>query len=260
MSDEVIKIQAEDGKVLIGSDYIIGEDVSRTVFETPHLESFVGFLNIHANEKEKTVAIEKFQNGAMVCALDNEVIIEPKYHDNLIAKLKLNYHKSLISLRNMLGNEMQAGQLIAELKSLKAYADLKTVQLITDLQNLRISKIVNVEASNDNRGNHKFMFSSESNKKQDYIFPEKLTFDIPVFSGCDLKKKFEIDFIFSYSISELVSLKFVLMSYTFEDELDEFFTEKITKEFEAIENSDTLIGAIDIKREYDFDKIQFNGR
>jgi hypothetical protein len=221
-----IKVEAKDGKLLLGPSFIKLQDKTTTTFQTKNLYDFKNYLQ---DGQIKIV----FADSLVLEAYEDVNLLNPEYNNNPLAKCDLSWHPALELLIGNNGKTIGLESFSELLTILKKYLHNDDLFIADICKNLKVTKIVSIDREKDNRGNYLYSVKAEKGKN-DFEFPEQIKFIMPLF---DDRSNFVIEIpfmlIFSWEVSPTgaVSLQFKLNNLELTQTLRELSGEKIAEYF-----------------------------
>jgi len=214
-----INIQSKDGKLLIGNAFHVLEDESIQTYETDDIESFLKYVKMAEKSEFKFLYIytedsieawfglnEKIRNNRAlaVCQLQpSSILTYLEKHMNMSRGMSLDdfekFLKTLLPYGNANGEDY--------------------LKLLSELKDFKISKVLKIERNKDQAGNYSYLVQRKSDGKNDFIPPQTLVFQVPVFRlMADKIMPVELNLSFDFSDQgEGVKMVFTLECIMYQD-------------------------------------------
>ena len=221
-----IKVEAKDGKLLLGPSFIKLQDKTTTTFQTKNLYDFKNYL------QDGTIKIV-FADNLVLEAYEDVQLAAPEFNNNPLAKCNLSFHPALTLLINNNNKTIGLESFSELLTMLKKYLHPDDLFISDICKNLKVTKIISIDREKDNRGNYLYSVKAEKGKN-DFEFPEQIKFSVPLFddrSNFVIELTFMLIFTWEVSPSGGVSLQFKLNNLELIQTLRELSAEKIAAYF-----------------------------
>lgn len=216
-----VTVIAKDGQatVKIGADMIVLKDCTKSTFHTHLIDEFINYVCksyqcvIYANDK-----------SLHACRLDQPV----EYNTIPVAICNLEFHPKTVFLTNKIkqGNWVHLKEMELLLDCLKDGLCSKGIQLLKYLRDFKLSAITDIERQKDNRGNYINSIKRTvrgKEEKNDYEFPEKIQFNIPLFNYDEHRVTVEVELKFDFQVvGEEVKLMWNLINFDLDTQLNEY--------------------------------------
>ena len=240
-----INITLPNGKdsnvMLFGHTSIELQDLTKGVFVTDNIASFKDY-----ESGDDTIF---FLTPTKIESFTNTKLLQLKYDSLPEAVCNLKLHSAIILMASSLNKTLDLTGFLVLLKSLKNYATAETLKIIDSLNDLKIKKIVQIQHKTDNRGNFAIGVTADSGK-QDYKFPETISFNLPLLQGNNYTARFDFDLMFSWKMEEQsASLEFKLVNLEFTSQTEQSIYAAIEAE---LQDSGTVYrGSFKIEKQLD---------
>lgn len=206
MENGLINISTTSDKVLLGNPIIELVDESVDQFRTDRLDNFISYL-------DKIGCLVYIGETCIEAYLDDE----PAALDlHPVAICSLQSHPGFECLKYHQGAKINIDMFITFLQRMKPYLTADSLNLLSNLRALKIQKVIEVNRKDDKRGNFLFSVRAESGGNNDYMFPECLTFAVPLILNCKDLLNISFDLSFDWSVEKDNGFKFTLMIENFE--------------------------------------------
>lgn len=233
----VVLANQETNKLLIGRAFVELNDFSEQKFSTTDLNDFCKYVkaSIGPNEKVPRPVIEYDETGLR--AFRNLFSVDPR-NDNAFAYCRLSTAPRLERLIQKNGNWMPRGDLETLLQGLKENLSTAGLELLDNIKNFSLSKITKVKRQKQKNGDYSWSVTRESAGTDDFVPPDALIFEVPIFSMIGVSKE-QIKFDFNFDYTECsdgnIELKFKIENLNLADNLFEIRRKIIKEEVDKID-------------------------
>lgn len=232
-----ITVVAKDGNanVKIGADVMILKDQTNATFQTRIIEDFIRYVAKISNIEDEPIV---YAYNKRIEAYFGQV----NYNIQPTAICELEYHPKLVYLLNRMkgSNVMYTKDMELLLENLKDCLDAAGTGLLVYLKDFKQSIILDVDRQKDNQGN--FINSIRRSvrgreEKKEYVFPEKITFALPMFTYDEHQINIEVDVKFDFNLAgDKVEMYWTLVNFNLDTILDELAKSYIMAMFSDITN------------------------
>lgn len=177
-----------DSRITLEGAYIELEDKTTELFRTNDFKSFKDFLNKKSSDYSLYAA-----DGKSIKAFSN---IDKGYYKKEIAELTVTEHPIIRAVFQVNSKEVELQVMSNFLRRVKKYCTTGTLDMLSNLDDLKVKKVISVEQGNDRKGNFNFSVRAEKGTG-DYEFPESISLKLPVYEEFP-DELFEIEFDFSF--------------------------------------------------------------
>jgi len=214
----------EVNKLLVGRAFVELHDFSKQNFETMDLGDFCKYLTtasatVDSTDKDQPV-IEYDETGLR--AYESQFEIDPR-NDVPFATCFLSTAPRLERLISKNGRWMSREELETLLRSLKENLFPTGLELLDNVMDFSVSKVTKIKRTKTPKGNYNFSISRESAGSDDFVPPEALMFQVPVFTMLKDVTEAQIKFDFTFDYNDCgdgnVNLKFKLENLNLDDDL-----------------------------------------
>ena len=207
---------SDETKIASGIEKL--SDTSRGVMATDDPEQFVGLLS-----KDEKI----FAGESSVLAFDPEEIVMPDKTTMERLRLDLSAHPRLARVLRLNGTAMPIQEAISVLRSLRDDIDANGQKILMKAYDFKVSRKLTLEEKRDPSGNYRFQASVEGKIEDDWVPPESVTFNIPVYKRIPLRV--DLTLLFSVVIEH--------------NERDEKAPTKVAFKFESLNLDEDLTAA-----------------
>ncbi len=238
MKTENLVINADGKELLLGAHFHTLEDMTRITFEAQNLIAFVSF-------------VKKLEGEYLVICKPQRVEAWPKEINRYslpLATCQLHASEALSQLSKMANTKKSLADFAEFIESFKAFSTEGALELLPNLRNFRMKKVLSVNVSDDRKGNFAYAVSLEKGGNDDFTPPALLKFKVPIFKfhADTFEHAFELYFD-SRPEGETVAMNFTLKTFTFDEDLEAAKIEAIDAGLEGIEKDQILWGSQAVK-------------
>lgn len=215
-----ITVISKGDEVLIGGAFHVLNDASVDRFDTNHIKEFFNFVT---RGKPPCTDIVIFYNNDNLSAFKYGVELRGIEPFAQCALEKSTQLKTLIDInvRNIGPDKMEIF-----VDALKKYYDANAKRLVDILRDQSIKKILDIKRKKDNSGNFLFSFQIQNDGLKDIEYPEKISFEVPLYKYHTETIKVSFDVVFSYDINKkdnqvAIDLIYQLRNYSLDEEIAE---------------------------------------
>lgn len=232
-----ITVVAKDGQanVKIGADMIILQDRTESTFHTKIIGEFISYINNITNDREKPIV---YANGKRIEAYIGCV----NYNIHPISICDLEYHPKLLLLCTNIKRQtpVYVKEMEQFLENLKDCLDGAGRELLKYLKDFKQSIVLDVERQKDNKGNFTNSIKRSvrgKEEKADYVFPDKITFTVPMFNYDEHRITIEVETRFDFDLgANDVKMYWNLVNFDLDTILDELAKAYIMAKLDMVEN------------------------
>ena len=233
MSDRSLKIKVENPQspfYRVGNDIIELVDFTSCTLITNSMVTFKEYLE---KEDPQGTRNEIFFDQLSVTALPSEI----DRYSKTVAICKLETSKTLQTLKNLEGKNMDRDQFELFLRRLVRYGDDSVMDLFSWVKNFELKTVNSIQRKKDPDGSFRLFISREKAEKESYTPPEKLSFKVPLFKMVEKEIKLEFEFYFDYTNHEdKIATSFQILNVEMDEIIQEAQRKTIIEEIKALPN------------------------
>lgn len=249
--EQSIKIIAKDGKaeLLTGSAFNILEGKTEKCFQTNIIKEFVKYVDtLVAGD------VNVFYDESSILAFPKDI----SYDEGELASCTLKNSMKLAKIISIANKDIQLKFFEEFLMSMKGVIDKNGIELLDKVKSFKVSKTTEIIRQKDQGGNYTFSVKRESGGKEDVIFPDTISFTVPLFKYHEWAIDLEFDVYFDFTqADDNVAIMFRLQNY----ELDDFIQDRkqavLDDEIKSIKHP-YYWGDLDVENKTDAWKYQSN--
>jgi|GEM_PF-3809213 len=220
----VINVTAEPGKpILLGNEIISLEDTTTDTFKAVSRDSLVDYIKAlkkrEGHEKGYNVFVE-LGLGSLAALIEVYEDKKSIHSSNKVAIYGIDYHPAILEVLGLKGVKMNLKSFADFLRRLKSYgADNSCLDLLSDLDNLKVNKVVSIENHRNSKGDFNYSVKSENQSPQDYQFPNEVSFRLPLYKGfdnCNVLLKFDLMFDW-HKLESIIEMQFQFENFGIDD-------------------------------------------
>jgi len=204
--ENTLKIQMVPGEkeqtVLLGNSFHVLEDRTQVRFQTKNIDKFFQYLTGAKSQikdgEGNEIPVFVFYDAAKL-----ELEAWPAYVDHTtiaLATCSLSAHPMVAILKKLNPATMVIEEFEQFLNTSKSFLTSATRDLMDNIRNLSVEKVINVERQKDQAGNFHFAIKSKAGKN-DYEFPKFIEFEFnPIFQIKEPTIKIKFDLYFKWDV------------------------------------------------------------
>jgi hypothetical protein len=231
-----LKITGNQEKLTLQNKTHILESETRKIFKTNKIDSLKCFLKDHS---KSDINVSAYYNETSIsvwpCSADGDL----NRNDEPVAVCNFETTDELKILSKHINKDINEKNFCEFLRIMSKYVQ-GAIALKDAVENMSIKKIVSMEKSKDNRGNHSYHYTVKDHGKTDFNPPNRLVFQIPVFKHITNKISFDLELVFNYRMvgvdeNRHAECMFRLEILNLDQFLESAFTAVIEKQMESFD-------------------------